>query len=177
MASPHIENSANSSRKRSRREGPASLRADGFDDEQDENCAGHNTNQPQFMKAKEGAVSVKNQQSFDFSQYSCFSQDLVCALLSFLTTLDDVIAICSVCKSWNTSMNDENILKRTPVIKANGDLNFAAFQLLKKHNEGTEGVCYKVRQRATGSTLAMRKPRVLPNQEGFRITFCVSFQC
>jgi hypothetical protein len=157
-----------STRKRSRREG--NTQAYSLNGEQDENsCLSQNTELPLSKRSKEDsalALLALEQKSFDFSQIPNFSQDLVCALLSFLTTVDDVIAICSVCKNWNASMNDKNIWKSTPVIKANGALNLVAYQLFKKHNEGTEGICYKVRQRSTGATLAMRKPRVLPNQEG-----------
>ncbi|KAG5183926.1 kinase-like domain-containing protein, partial [Tribonema minus] len=72
-----------------------------------------------------------------------------------------------VCRRWRDTLGSATLLWRDVPWELPGrGLNWARFECLGKKASGTEGICFRCRDRATGRELALKKARVYPQGEG-----------
>ncbi len=81
---------------------------------------------------------------------------------------DEVVrALCLVSHRMYELVNRRGLWQRAPwADPVSGKLTWIRFKYKGKKGEGTEGVCYKCCDRATGKYLALKKARVYPHNEG-----------
>lgn len=89
-------------------------------------------------------------------------------LYIFLFLLDEkwfVETVPRVCNRWYKVFQHQHLWEGVHPTK-NGKVNPLAFRYYDLKNKGTEGLCFKVRHRASGQYYAMKKARVYPKGEG-----------
>ena len=94
-------------------------------------------------------------------------EDLILYVFSFLIDGEDLFSMARVSKRWRALTNAVCLcrhMRNTDV--EDGTINWMNFQNMGMKNKGTEGTCYRARQRSTGKILALKKARVFPKGEG-----------
>lgn len=113
------------------------------------------------LQKKESGASFHVKLGFD-----CQPIDLILNVFAFLVNTEDIYAMSQVSTRWRSLMNQTALFKGVESLNKDGSINWHNFQNLGHKNKGTEGDCFKCRQRSTGRLLAMKKARVFPKGEG-----------
>ena len=97
--------------------------------------------------------------------------DVLYHMLSFIVSSDQIDAdsfasVQSTCKRFHELSNSSAVWNRIPLVLSDGTLNLNSFGYMKRKSQGTEGGCFQVRCRRTHRTMALKRARVYPDNEG-----------
>lgn len=104
---------------------------------------------------------------FTHSLISDLPEALLLHIFSFLVSntgveIEDYLNIQAVDMRFHTLMNSCTLWQFVPLTLADGSLNMNAFSYIKQKNKGTEGYCFKARNRRDNSMVALKRARVYP---------------
>lgn len=98
--------------------------------------------------------------------FDCQPLDLILYVFSFLVASEDIFTMAQVSYRWRELTNSLALCRTLRNTTAEGGVNWLNFQNMGVKNKGTEGTCFKCRQRSTAKFLAMKRARVFPKGEG-----------
>ncbi|ETO83346.1 CMGC/CDK/CDC2 protein kinase [Phytophthora nicotianae P1976] len=87
-------------------------------------------------------------------------------VFSFLLTTQELESMALVSKRWRELTDRQELYHSLPSVTSEGSVNWINFKKLGLKCKGTEGVCFKCLERSTGRTLAMKKIKIFPEEQG-----------